>query len=97
MSNRLSTPATSNNNNNTATMSTTNAANGKEHSSSSLAIRDQLNEIDQLKNECLSFKCTYCMNDLSSVSIKCAQCNQFFLCLKVNTSSPSRAIKKLKI
>lgn len=79
MSNRLSTPATSNNTN-SSTMSTTNIVNGNEHTSS-LAI--QLNEIDQLKNECLSFKCTYCMNDLSSVSIKCAQCNQFFLCLKV--------------
>jgi hypothetical protein len=31
----------------------------------------------------LSLKCIYCQLPLGSVSIKCEQCDDFFLCLKV--------------
>ncbi len=28
-------------------------------------------------------KCTYCQNSLGTISIKCSECFNFFLCLKV--------------
>lgn len=28
-------------------------------------------------------KCTYCLNSLGNVAIRCAECPNFFLCLKV--------------
>lgn len=49
--------------------------------SSNMSNTNPLSTFSNLVNN--TYKCTYCQNNLGSVSIKCNECQNFYLCLKV--------------